>query len=190
MIVITSMVALGFLLGMRHATDPDHVIAVTTIVSQQRSLRHAAMAGVFRGLGRTIAILIVGSPIILFKFVILPKAGPTMELSVGLMLILLGILNLAGFMSWIGGRRLAPAYNHSGTIWGGDVVPGLSVGSGRSVAGGLENHLEVLARDVIVLHECEVGHSALDGVHQGVVSTRLLNFSVSNTLIPMTNTFA
>src|SRR5207245_11090705 len=93
--------ALGFLLGMRHATDPDHVIAVTTIVSRQRSFRQAAFIGLLWGLGHTIAIFVVGSVIILFGLVIPPRIGLSMELSVGLMLILLGILNLSGLMRWI-----------------------------------------------------------------------------------------
>src|SRR5260370_607746 len=95
------MVALGCFVGMRDATDADHVIAVTTIVSRQRSIRHAALIGVLWGVGHTITILVVGSAIILFGLVIPPRAGLTMELSVGLMLILLGILNLSGMMRWI-----------------------------------------------------------------------------------------
>ena len=101
MVTLLSIIALGFFLGMRHATDPDHVIAVTTIVSRQRSVRHAALIGVLWGLGHTITILVVGSAIILFGLVIPPRVGLTMELSVGLMLILLGILNLSGIMHWI-----------------------------------------------------------------------------------------
>jgi ABC-type nickel/cobalt efflux system permease component RcnA len=101
MITLLSIIALGFFLGMRHATDPDHVIAVTTIVSRQRSIRHAALIGILWGLGHTITIFLVGSAIILFGVVIPPKLGLTMELSVGLMLILLGVLNLAGFTRWI-----------------------------------------------------------------------------------------
>jgi ABC-type nickel/cobalt efflux system permease component RcnA len=101
MIPLLSIIALGFFLGMRHATDPDHVIAVTTIVSRQRSIRHAALIGILWGLGHTITIFLVGSAIILFGVVIPPKLGLTMELSVGLMLILLGVLNLTGFTRWI-----------------------------------------------------------------------------------------
>src|SRR3981081_734250 len=101
MITLLSIMTLGFFLGMRHATDPDHVIAVTTIVSRQRSIRQAALIGILWGLGHTITILVVGSVIMLFGLVIPPKVGLTMELSVGLMLILLGILNLFGIMRWI-----------------------------------------------------------------------------------------
>jgi sulfite exporter TauE/SafE len=101
MINLLSIIALGFFLGMRHATDPDHVIAVSTIVSRQRSIRQAALIGLLWGLGHTVTILAVGSAIILFGLVIPPRAGLTMELSVGLMLVLLGIANLSGFMRWI-----------------------------------------------------------------------------------------
>jgi high-affinity nickel permease len=101
MITLLSITVLGFFLGMRHATDPDHVIAVTTIVSRQRSIRHAALIGILWGLGHTITILAVGSAIILFGLVIPPRVGLTMELSVGLMLIFLGVLNLSGMMRWI-----------------------------------------------------------------------------------------
>ena len=101
MITLLSIIALGFFLGMRHATDADHVIAVTTIVSRQRSIRQAALIGVLWGLGHTITIFLVGSAIILFGVVIPPRLGLTMELSVGLMLILLGILNLTGFTRWV-----------------------------------------------------------------------------------------
>jgi ABC-type nickel/cobalt efflux system permease component RcnA len=101
MITLLSIIALGFFLGMRHATDPDHVIAVATIVSRQRSIRQGALIGVLWGLGHTITILVVGSAIILFGTVIPARVGLTMELSVGLMLILLGILNLTGTMRWI-----------------------------------------------------------------------------------------
>jgi len=101
MITLLSIIALGFFLGMRHATDPDHVIAVTTIVSRQRSIKHAALIGVLWGLGHTITIVLVGVAIILFGLVIPPRVGLTMELSVGVMLILLGVLNLSGMMRWV-----------------------------------------------------------------------------------------
>jgi high-affinity nickel permease len=95
---LISILALGFVLGMRHATDADHVIAVTTIVARHRSIRHAAMVGGLWGVGHTMTILLVGSGIILFGIAIPPRVGLAMELSVGLMLILLGALNLSGIL--------------------------------------------------------------------------------------------
>ena len=93
---LLTVVGIGFLLGMRHATDPDHVIAVSTIVSRQGSIRHAGLIGALWGLGHTITILFVGAAIILFNLAIPTRIGLAMELAVGVMLILLGVLNLTG----------------------------------------------------------------------------------------------
>lgn len=98
MIGFFSILAVGFFLGMRHATDPDHVIAVTTIVSNQRNSMRAAMIGAFWGLGHTITIFVVGAGIILFNLVIPVRVGLSMELSVAVMLIILGLWNVTGFL--------------------------------------------------------------------------------------------
>ena len=108
MLSLLSIILVGFFLGMRHATDPDHVIAVTTIVTRRKSVRHAALIGVLWGLGHTITIFLIGTAIILFSVVIPVRIGLTMELSVGLMLILLGALNLTGALRWIS-ERFTPA---------------------------------------------------------------------------------
>src|SRR6202035_4497617 len=98
MISFLSIDAVGFFLGMRHATDPDHVVAVTTIVSRQRNLVKAAFTGIFWGIGHTLTIFVVGSAIILFDVVIPARIGLSMEFSVGLMLIVLGAVNIASFL--------------------------------------------------------------------------------------------
>ena len=98
MIGFLSILAVGFFLGMRHATDPDHVIAVTTIVSNQRNSMRAAMIGAFWGVGHTLTIFVVGAGIILFNLVIPVRVGLSMEFSVAVMLIILGIWNVAGFL--------------------------------------------------------------------------------------------
>ncbi len=85
---------LGFFLGMRHATDSDHVVAVTTIVSRQRSIGSAAWTGVFWGIGHSLTLLVVGGAIILFGVVVPERLGMSLEFCVALMLILLGALNL------------------------------------------------------------------------------------------------
>jgi high-affinity nickel permease len=112
MIGFLSILAVGFFLGMRHATDPDHVIAVTTIVSTQRNKARAALIGAFWGVGHTVTIFVVGAAIILFNLVIPVRVGLSMELSVAVMLIILGLLNLTGFV------RSMPA---------GSIEPGESV---------------------------------------------------------------
>jgi high-affinity nickel-transport protein len=98
MISFLSILAVGFFLGMRHATDPDHVIAVTTIVSNQRNSMRAALIGAFWGVGHTVTIFVVGAGIILFNLVIPVRVGLSMELSVAVMLIILGLANVAGFL--------------------------------------------------------------------------------------------
>jgi high-affinity nickel permease len=115
MMNLLTVIGVGFLLGIRHATDPDHVIAVTTIVSRQRSIRHAGLIGILWGVGHTITILVVGAAIILFNLAIPTRIGLTMELAVGLMLILLGVLNLTGVTQWIT-HRFTPAQRHEGII--------------------------------------------------------------------------
>jgi high-affinity nickel-transport protein len=95
---ILFVTGLGLILGMRHSTDADHVVAISTIVSKQRSIRNAAFIGSVWGLGHTITIFIVGSLIILFGVEIPPRLGLSMEFSVAVMLILLGVLNLTGVM--------------------------------------------------------------------------------------------
>jgi len=106
---LIAVAALGFFLGMRHATDADHVIAVATIVARQRSTRSAALIGAVWGLGHTFTILVVGGGIILFGWVIPPRIGLSMEFSVGLMLIILGLMNLTGVLQWMGDRAVSEA---------------------------------------------------------------------------------
>jgi high-affinity nickel-transport protein len=95
------IVLLGLFLGMRHSTDPDHVVAVSTIVSRERSVSHAALIGILWGVGHTLTISVVGSAIILFGLVIPARIGLSMEFSVAVMLILLGVLNLTGALRWL-----------------------------------------------------------------------------------------
>ena len=98
------VVGLGLVLGMRHSTDADHVVAMSTIVTKQRGMRNAALIGSVWGLGHTITIVIVGALIILFGVEIPPRVGLSMEFSVAMMLVLLGILNLTGVLKKITAR--------------------------------------------------------------------------------------
>ncbi len=94
MTALLSILALGFFLGMRHATDSDHVIAVSTIVSREPHVRHAAIIGMFWGVGHSITLLIVGGAIVVFGLVIPQRLGLSLEFCVALMLIVLGAFNL------------------------------------------------------------------------------------------------
>lgn len=101
LVPFATIILLGLFLGMRHSTDPDHVVAVSTIVSRQRSIRSSATIGLLWGLGHTLTIFLVGSAIIIFGVVIPPRLGLSMEFCVALMLVLLGVLNLTGVLRWI-----------------------------------------------------------------------------------------
>jgi high-affinity nickel permease len=111
---LLTVMALGFILGMRHATDADHVVAVSTIVSRERGVGSAALIGALWGAGHTITIFAVGVGIILFTLVIPPRVGLSMEFSVGLMLVLLGWLNLRGmYQVWTPqSSAAAPVHTH------------------------------------------------------------------------------
>lgn len=84
---------------MRHATDPDHIVAVSTIVSREHSISRAGSIGVLWGAGHTLTILVVGGMIIAFKLAFTPTIGLSLELAVAVMLILLGTLNVLGVHS-------------------------------------------------------------------------------------------
>lgn len=101
MATLLSIIFLGFFLGMRHATDADHIIAVTTIVSRQRKIRSAALLGILWGLGHTLTIILVGGAMIIFRVTISPHLGLSLEFGVAVMLILLGFLNLKEIARWI-----------------------------------------------------------------------------------------
>ena len=86
LVPFVTVILLGLFLGMRHSTDPDHVVAVSTIVSRQGSIRSSATIGLLWGLGHTLTIFLVGSAIIIFGVVIPPRLGLSMEFCVALML--------------------------------------------------------------------------------------------------------
>lgn len=107
-----ALAGFGFLLGMRHATDADHVIAVTTILSRSRRFLHSTVIGALWGFGHTVTVLIVGTAIIAFNLIIPAPVGLAMELAVAVMLIALGILNLTGAMRRVTERLTPPAPLH------------------------------------------------------------------------------
>ena len=108
LVPFVTVVVIGLFLGMRHSTDPDHVVAVSTIVSRQGTVRSSMAIGLLWGIGHTLTIFLVGSAIIIFGVVIPPRLGLSMEFCVALMLILLGALNLTGILDWIT-ARMTPA---------------------------------------------------------------------------------
>jgi high-affinity nickel-transport protein len=88
---VLGVVALGALLGVRHATDADHVVAVTTIVAREPGLRRAATVGALWGLGHSTTILVVGGTLIGLRVAMPPRVAVALELVVAAMLVLLGV---------------------------------------------------------------------------------------------------
>jgi hypothetical protein len=106
---VVSFLFLGFFLGMRHATDADHVVAIATIVSRERSMAGSALIGAAWGVGHTVTVIAVGAAIIVFGVVIPPRLGMSMEFAVGIMLVLLGVLTFTGM-----GRGGGVTHAHAG----------------------------------------------------------------------------
>ena len=85
---------LGFVLGVQHATDPDHLVAVATIVSRERRFADGALVGVLWGLGHAVTLGAAGAVIIALGLTVGPGVSAGLELLVAAMLILLGVLRL------------------------------------------------------------------------------------------------
>lgn len=88
---LLSVLLLGFTLGIKHATEPDHVIAVSTIASQTKKLSRSSLAGVFWGLGHTATLLVIGVTAIALGQHIPENVATLLEFFVGVMLVYLGI---------------------------------------------------------------------------------------------------
>jgi ABC-type nickel/cobalt efflux system permease component RcnA len=89
-----SILILGFILGIKHSIEPDHIIAVSTMVSKSKKLRTSTLTGVFWGIGHTITLFIVGMVLVLLKGELSEKWAMSLEFLVGIMLVTLGIKSL------------------------------------------------------------------------------------------------
>ncbi|KPC97741.1 High-affinity nickel-transport protein [Geobacillus sp. BCO2] len=89
----------GLLLGMKHATEPDHVIAVSTIAGRTKKLSLSSLAGMFWGIGHTLTLLVVGMAMIAFERQIPEQIASYLEMAVGVMIIMLGIASFRSTMS-------------------------------------------------------------------------------------------
>lgn len=82
---------LGLLLGIQHALDPDHLIAVSTIVSEHKNLKWASLIGAFWGLGHTATLFAVGLLVIGLRLTIPERLALGLEFLVAIMLVFLGL---------------------------------------------------------------------------------------------------
>ncbi len=110
------VLGLGLLLGLKHATDADHIVAVTTFVSESKSLWRSCGIGVFWGIGHTLSLALAGFVVIVFKVSIPGWLETRLEFIVALMLMALGARVLIRTLR--GKIELHDhTHKHSGTIW-------------------------------------------------------------------------
>lgn len=87
---LSSALLLGFLLGMRHALDADHLAAVATLATRSRSVAQAVGSGVAWGMGHTLSLMVFGGAVLLLGLTVSLQTANALELAVGVMLVLLG----------------------------------------------------------------------------------------------------
>jgi high-affinity nickel permease len=110
---IWATLSIGFVLGLRHALDPDHVAAVSTFASHERNAFRAISIGAFWGMGHTAALLVFGVAIAVLRLTVTPRMSAVMDFAVGIMLIILGVNVLVRLAR--GGIRLhSHTHEHEG----------------------------------------------------------------------------
>ncbi len=87
--------ALGTVLGMRHALEPDHLTAVSTLVTGERSSLRAAMLGASWGVGHTLSLVVVGAALVVMRAEMPAHVADAFELLVAVMLVVLGVRAIA-----------------------------------------------------------------------------------------------
>jgi len=107
-----STLALGFVLGLRHALDADHLAAVSTFASAEKSVWRSSIIGVSWGLGHTAALFVFGLSVAVFRLALSARVSQALEFIVGCMLIGLGV-NVF-FKLWQGSALHAHTHAHDG----------------------------------------------------------------------------
>lgn len=97
---LLSILMIGFLLGIKHALEPDHVIGVSTLACQSKRLWKSSLVGVFWGVGHTGTLFIVGMIIIMLKISITDKWAMSLEFLVGIMLVYFGVTAVHSRKKW------------------------------------------------------------------------------------------
>jgi sulfite exporter TauE/SafE len=106
------VLAFGFVLGLKHAVEADHLAAVSAIVSERKSLWSSSLVGGLWGIGHTLSLLVAGVAVILFHFRVGERTERALEFTVGLMLIALGANALRKLAR--GGRLHLHVHRHGG----------------------------------------------------------------------------
>ncbi len=94
-----ALLGLGLVFGLRHATEADHIVAVSTIVSRERSLLRSAAVGALWGIGHTISLIAVGIVVLALRVAVPERVAHWLEFGVALMIIVLGASTLLRLFS-------------------------------------------------------------------------------------------
>src|SRR5580765_7271681 len=89
---VFALLGLGLVFGLKHATEVDHVVAVSTIVSEHRNVWRSTLVGALWGVGHTASLIIVGLLVLVFRIAIPLPVTHWLEFGVALMIITLGVL--------------------------------------------------------------------------------------------------
>jgi sulfite exporter TauE/SafE len=111
---VSLLLLFSFLAGLKHATEPDHIAAVSTIVSDRKSIWSSSLVGGMWGIGHTLALLIAGIAVVAFHFEISGRLASILELGVGVMLLFLGAQTL--WKVFKGGSVHAHVHVHGGLL--------------------------------------------------------------------------
>jgi hypothetical protein len=106
---VESLIVLGFVLGLRHALDADHLAAISTMVTERRNLLSSLLVGAFWGLGHTFALLIAGVGVLLLRFQLTDPMAHVFETCVGIMLVVL----CANVLRSLVGRAASHTHEHT-----------------------------------------------------------------------------
>jgi ABC-type nickel/cobalt efflux system permease component RcnA len=109
--MLATLTGVGFVLGVRHALDPDHLVAVTTLASQRAGLRRTSMVGAFWGLGHALSLGLFGGALLALRLQVAPAVGHALEGAVAVMLVALGAAALRRALRW---RLHAHPHEHDG----------------------------------------------------------------------------
>jgi hypothetical protein len=137
-ISIVSLLALGLVLGLKHALDADHLAAVSTMATERRGLFASSVIGALWGLGHTLSLVAAGVLVIGFHVEIGERVGKALELCVGLMLIALGVTSLRrlarGGKSPVHAQEGVPDTHHGPRLGARPLLVGMVHGMAGSAA--------------------------------------------------------
>jgi ABC-type nickel/cobalt efflux system permease component RcnA len=113
-ISVLGLLALGLIYGLRHATEADHIVAVSAIVSEHKKLARAAIVGALWGVGHTASLIVVGTIVLTLKIAIPERVASWLELAVALMIIGLGVI---AFRRALNGRSDFHVHRHGHSLF-------------------------------------------------------------------------